>query len=428
MNKKRILAPLVLFAFCFSFLSCKKQETVIEDDTKPEGVIVLKYWNGFTGKDGEAMDKIVANFNKEFDGEIKIESDTINWDNLFLKLIQNKGREKYSPHIVAMGCNRLGSMVDKGIVSKLDDFSTYIELKEEEYLSPAFNAGLFGSTRYSLPLDIHPTAMFYNKDLISEDEIPNTWDAFENVIKSKTDTSKGIYGYAIPSMYSITKDIYLSMLIQKGGDLIDENGNPTFNSNEGVNLLERMRTWKFSDKVSPQEVGASGDLSLFNAGKSAFYFDGPWEINTLKETSPIDFGVAPLPGSVGAGSASFAGSHQLTLIDCTTKNKYVREASYKFIKYVNQNALEWAKGGQVVAHKPTHELEEYKNLTELAPFTLEAETAQVGNIQYKYFYEAYNYMGSAVAEALSSSTTTAKEELDKKVNLFKRFVREQEEE
>ena len=76
--------------------------TVIDDSP-----VTLKFWNGFTGKDGDGMNDIVKAFNKAYEGKITIKVDTINWDSLFLKLIQNKGKEKYSPHIVAMGANRL---------------------------------------------------------------------------------------------------------------------------------------------------------------------------------------------------------------------------------------------------------------------------------------------------------------------------------
>ena len=65
------------------------------------------------------MKEIVNSFNKEYTGKIKIEVDTINWDSLFLKLIQNKGKEKFSPHIVAMGANRLGQMQSKALLEKL---------------------------------------------------------------------------------------------------------------------------------------------------------------------------------------------------------------------------------------------------------------------------------------------------------------------
>ena len=397
------------------------------DASEDNSPVTLKFWNGFTGSDGAGMDKIVEAFNKEYEGRIEVQVDTINWDSLFLKLIQNKGKAKYSPHIVAMGANRLAQMQSKGIIRAIDDIATFIGASESDYIPVAWNAGLLGNEghRYSFPLDVHPTAMFYNKDLISEDEIPTTWEEFEAVCKEKTNAETGVYGWAIPNMYSITKDIFISMLLQNGTDMLDKDNNAIFNNDIAVSWLQKMHDWKYVDKVSPSSVGSSGDLTLFNSGKSVFYFDGCYSINTLKDISPIDFGVAPMPGSTGTNGVSYTGSHQLTLIDCTTEDAKTRNACYEFIKYVSSNPLKWAESGQVPAYKPSHETNEYKALTELQPFTEEAETAKMGNIDYEYYYECYNYLGSAVANCLNDSSLSAKSSLDNKVNLFNKFLKEQ---
>lgn len=421
MKKTSLLFSILLIESAYMISSCGPKSPVTPDIGDDEE-IVLKFWNGFTGADGDSMKTIVQSFNEKNEGKIKVEVDTINWDSLFLKLIQNKGKEKFSPHIVAMGANRLGSMVGKGILKEINDVEGYLNANSNDYLEASWKAGIIDSKRYSFPLDMHPTAMFYNKDLISENELPTTWDEFENICKAKT--KDGVYGWAIPNMYSITKDIVYSMALQSNADILDSSNKAIFNGDAWVNSLERIRKWKYDDKISPESVGPSGDLTLFNTGKSVFYFDGPWTINTMKDISPIDFGVAPMPGSTGMNGTSYADSHQFTLVDCTTKNEKVKNACYEFINYVNTNPLEWAKAGQVTSYKPIHETSEYKELTELQPFTDEALKAQSGNTNYEYFYEAYNYMGSAVANCLNNQET-AKGSLDKNLTLFNRFLQEQ---
>ena len=248
-------------------------------------------------------------------------------------------------------------------------------------------------------------------------------EEFEAICIEKT--SGGVYGWAIPNLYSITKDIFLSMLMQDGTDMLDENNNAIFNNDVAVRWLTKLHDWKYNDKISPESVGNSGDLTLFNNGKSVFYFDGPWQINTLKDISTIDFGVAPMPGSVGENGTSYTGSHQFTLVECTTENTQIREACYTFINYVNQNPLSWAEAGQVTAYTPVHETEEYKALTELQPFTEEAEKAQMGNVDYEYYYDCYNYVGSAVASCLNDPNADPKTVLDDYVNRFSKFLKEQ---
>lgn len=417
MKKRSRIINFLVIVSAFTLAGCSNNTPTTED-----GEIVLKFWNGFTGADGNSMKEIVNSFNNEYEGKIKIEVDTINWDSLFLKLIQNKGKAKFSPHIVAMGANRLGSMKAKGIIREINDIESYLEASKSDYLEASWEAGIFDGNRYSFPLDMHPTAMYYNKDLISENELPTTWDEFEAICKTKT--TGGVYGFAIPNLYSITKDIVYSMALQNGSDLLDKDNKAIFNNETWVNALSRLQKRKYKDKISPESVGTSGDLSLFNTGKSVFYFDGPWQINTMKDISPVDWGVAPMPGSTGTNGTSVSGSHQFTLIDCTTQEERIKNACYTFINYVNQNPLEWAKAGQVTSYIPVHETSEYQELEELAPFTVEASKAKLGNINYEFYYEAYNYMGSAVANCLNNHGDAAAC-LNEKVNLFNKFLKEQ---
>lgn len=417
MKKRSRIINFLVIVSAFTLAGCSNNTPTTED-----GEIVLKFWNGFTGADGNSMKEIVNSFNNEYEGKIKIEVDTINWDSLFLKLIQNKGKAKFSPHIVAMGANRLGSMKAKGIIREINDIESYLEASKSDYLEASWEAGIFDGNRYSFPLDMHPTAMYYNKDLISENELPTTWDEFEAICKTKT--TGGVYGFAIPNLYSITKDIVYSMALQNGSDLLDKDNKAIFNNETWVNALSRLQKRKYTDKISPESVGTSGDLSLFNTGKSVFYFDGPWQINTMKDISPVDWGVAPMPGSTGTNGTSVSGSHQFTLIDCTTQEERIKNACYTFINYVNQNPLEWAKAGQVTSYIPVHETSEYQELEELAPFTVEASKAKLGNINYEFYYEAYNYMGSAVANCLNNHGDAAAC-LNEKVNLFNKFLKEQ---
>lgn len=418
--KKSLLAfATALMVSAISLTACGETTKTPTQGGEVDEVINLKYWNGFTGKDGDAMRSIVNEFNAQYKGKIKVKVDQVVWDNLFLKLIQNKGDVATSPNIIAIPANRITLVKKNGIIRELNDIIEYTGAKQEEYLEGAWNIGVFGDTRWTFPLDMHPTAMFYNKDLISEDKIPTTWDEFITVCKELT--TKKVSGWAIPSMYSITLDIYLNMLAQEGLDIFEvKNGEyvPVFNSQRHIEILERLRTWKYVDQISPNSVGAAGDLTLFNNSKSVFYFDGCYEINGLKEVCPINWGVAPLPDYKKGG---YSGSHQLALVDATTADAKIKDACYTFINFLTKNPLNWAKGGQVPAYTPIHENEEYKAMTELQPFTKEAEIFQMGTMQYDEYYTAYNMVGSAVANVLGNNVD-AKTSLESYYKQFQQYL------
>ncbi len=390
-----------------------------DDDT---GFIVLRFWNGFTGTDGETMDRIVEHFNEEYEEqEIKVVADKIPWDTLFTKLTTTSSNLGSAPHIVAMSASRIAGMNLRKIFLPMDDIEEYLGVTEDEYLEPAWNGGILNGTRLGFPIDVHPTAMYYNKNLISEDELPTTWERFKTVCKGKT--KDGVYGWACPSMYSITKDVFITMLYSAGGTLFDASHNPIFDNDLAVSKLTYLYDLVHTDKISPKDVGAGGDYTLFTQGKSVFYFDGPWVINTfglLDENNESNIGVAPMPETTGTYK-NFAGSHQFTLMKNTVTSPRIKEACYTFMRYVNEHSLDWAKAGQVPALKAIHDTDEYKALEPLQAFTEMAKTSVLGEIEYEYWYEAYNGMGVGVSNAISAIKSPANA-LKDAVSEFKGFV------
>lgn len=399
-----------------------------EDPNQPvDGFTVIRFWNGFTGTDGETMDEIVEAFNAEYESEkIKVVADKIPWDTLFTKLTTTSSNLRSAPHIVAMSASRIAGMNERGIFTDMEGIEEFIGAEADDYIPAAWEGGIIDGTRLGFPLDVHPTAMYYNKNLISEEELPTTWDEFLDVCIEKT--GDGIYGWAVPSMYSIAKDVFLNMLYSAGGSMFDENDEPIFNSEVAVEKLEYLYDLVHgATPVAPENVGAGGDFTLFTQGKSVFYFDGPWVINTLGLYDDPDspYAVAPCPESIGEGETNFAGSHQFTLMKNTVTTDAVREACYTFIKYVSEHSFDWAKAGQVPALKAIHETEEYQALEPIAAFTQMAYTATLGEIDYQYWYEGYNNMGVAVSNAISG-VYSPKEALDTAVADFKAWVEDEE--
>ena len=390
-----------------------------------DGFTIIRFWNGFTGADGQAMDRIVENFNAENSEKLKVKvvADKIPWDTLFTKITTTSSNLKAAPHIVAMSASRISGMQAKGVLTPMTGIEEYLGVDGGEYIEAAWNGVVLGDgVRYGFPIDVHPTAMYYNKDIVSEDEIPTTWEEFYEVSLSKT--QNGVYGWAVPSMYSITKDVFLNMLYTAGGTVLDADRNPVYNSAAGVAAAERLYNYVHGENpISLKDVGAGGDETLFIQGKSAFYFDGPWVINTfgLFDNENSNIGVAPCPSSVGGKNKNFAGSHQFTLMKNTVTTDKTRNLCYTFMRYVNEHSLEWAEGGQVPALKSIHQTEEYKALTPLKAFTDMAEYSTLGEIDYEYWYECYNGMGVAVSNAISN-IAKPKNALDKGVKDFKDWL------
>lgn len=451
LTKKRIIALVLLFPLFLGAVACSSETTggtnapittlsTVSGQTTESGIstnattttanqswIVLRFWNGFTGDDGASMEQIVQNFNDAYaDQKIMVVMDKLPWDTLFTKLLATSQSTKNAPHIVAMSASRIAGMESRDLLLPMDDVLDYLDANAEDYIPTAWNAGVLNDGhRYGFPLDIHPNGMFYNSDLVSEEEIPTTWEEFEQIAKEKTHDN--YYGYAVPSMYSITKDIFLSKLYQQGGSLFDANYDPALNSAVGINVAQDMYDWVHTDHISPTDVGTAGDYTLFVQGRSAFYFDGSWICSTFNLFEPglqTKIKVAPMPESVGEGNTSFAGSHQFTLLEATVTDDRTKNACYEFMQYVLEHSLDWAKGGQVPAYIPVHQTEEYQSYDCLVALTEMAYYVTLGEIEYEYWYEMYNFMGTAVSNVISQ-IYSPKDALDNAAMLFQQWREEQ---
>ena len=103
-------------------------------------------------------------------------------------------------------------------------------------------------------------------------------------------------------------------------------------------------------KGNPKMVPA-GDLQ--RTGKVATWADGPW-ISTLyfdktKASAADDIDVMPLPQHDPNKKATWAQSHQFALPRQRNPDPAKREATLRFVKWMGEHSVDWAKAGQVPA-------------------------------------------------------------------------------
>src|SRR5699024_2387677 len=116
---------------------------------------------------------------------------------------------------------------------------------------------------------------------------------------------------------------------------------------------------------SPQEVAQDADFIALQNGETAFNWNGIWSINTLREKTDLEWGVARLP-NIGGTEAAWAGPHEFVLLTRKGPDENKDQASRVFLNWISEQSLEWAKGGQVPARNSVRESEEFQELTEQA--------------------------------------------------------------
>jgi multiple sugar transport system substrate-binding protein len=352
--------------------------------------VELDFWNGFTGGDGPFMRKIIDQFNTEH-SNIKVKMTVMQWADYYTKLPTAVGSGR-GPAVAIMHVDSLATNAARNVIEPLDDVAKALDLKQEDFADVVWKAGEYNGKRYGIPLDVHPLGFYYNKTLMSQagldpEKPPTTADEYAAALDKLK--GNGIQGHwASPFPFTGVLSVQ-ALMWQFGGDMFNADASKAVWAEEPA---VKGLSW-FVDLVknghSPKNVAQDADAIALQNGKSAFNWNGIWNINTLREKKGLEWGVAPLP-NIGGTKAAWAGSHQFCLPKLKTPDQNKSTAARVFVNYVSQRSLEWAKGGQVPARKQVRESAEFKALKEQA-----ALATQVDDL---HFPPAVPGIGDALAE------------------------------
>jgi multiple sugar transport system substrate-binding protein len=192
-----------------------------------------------------------------------------------------------------------GGLVD---LSSFEDGDSYIQERTgdlaEQYQS---EDGKF----YQMPWKSNPVMLFYNKDVFAaaglDPENPElaTYDEFTET--ARTLVSSGAAPYAIyPSptsqFFQSWFDFYPAYAAETGGTLLVEDGEATFNSDEGVAVGEFWKTLYAEGLAGKEQY--QGDA--FADAQAAMSSAGPWAVSVYKDT--VNWGAVPFPTSSGVAA------------------------------------------------------------------------------------------------------------------------------
>jgi multiple sugar transport system substrate-binding protein len=164
--------------------------------------------------------------------------------------------------------------------------------------------------------------MFYNQEMLDGAGIkgaPKTWDELKGVAKELTGDGKygWVLNYGAPEGIGGVASYWMCFLQQAGGKLYDENGQPAFNNEAGVDSLQVMvDLMEFTDPGALSYVGINDATNVFSSGQAAMMMNWPfmWKPANDPASSKVvgKVGSAILPAGP-AGTASIDGTDAYTI-------------------------------------------------------------------------------------------------------------------
>jgi multiple sugar transport system substrate-binding protein len=165
-------------------------------------------------------------------------------------------------------------------------------------------AATVGNKIVGVPALVDNLSLVYNKALFAKAGVapPNdswTWDDFRAAAAKLTDPSTKTFGWAYVNDGSEdTVWRFLALLWQAGGDLLSsDNTKPAFDSPAGLKALQLLQQMGAKDKSVYLDNGNGNYLNLFNSGRIAMLWTGPWDLSSINKN--VKYGVSLLPGYNG---------------------------------------------------------------------------------------------------------------------------------
>jgi len=377
MSKKKFLIPLFSFLLMVMLTACGGSDEE-----------AVQFWTPLTGDDGEYMDKLVEEFNEtepEYNVNHVITSD------MYTKLYTVMNSESGIPDMAIIHADRVPNFVNQDLLKPMDPImDLQPELKADNYLDEAWDAGTVDDVQYTIPLDIHGSAMYYNQDLLEKYDVEHFLD--DDVVTF--DEMLSLAGELDEDDYVVNDAligwVILALIQDLDGD-IQEDGEPAVNTPEMKQALEAVKEVKDAGLMTP--YGEDGYL-MFQSGNVLFSTDGTWSSTAHADVENLNFGVTNVYAFDSDKFTNRASAHLFSMLEKedTEETEAKQEVIADFLEFMRENSIEWAEAGQIVASKEVNESPEYEEFMQSFFTSNEKQTESL----YIYTYEHYPYVAEAI--------------------------------
>jgi multiple sugar transport system substrate-binding protein len=306
------------------------------------GVVNVTVWHGYQDIEGKAMTSAAARFNATHP---KIHVSVTNYGNADYALtkVLTAIRGGAYPDIAYLYGSWAANIARSPTAVDLSSKIKQPGVNWNDFWPAERQAVQVGGKVIGMPALVDNLALVYNKKLFDQAGIPYptaswTWDDFRAAAQKLTDPSAKQFGWAyVADGSEDTVWRFDALLWQAGGDILNsDNTKAEFNSPAGVQaatLLQQMATVDHSVYL---DNGNGNYANLFNSGKIAMLFTGPWDLSSFPN---VNYGVQVLPGN--ANHQTISGPDQWVLFNNGSQRT---QAAWTFLKWFTspQQALIWS--------------------------------------------------------------------------------------
>jgi multiple sugar transport system substrate-binding protein len=329
----------------------------------------LRFWNGFTGPDGRTMLAIVKRFNEQ-NRDVHVTMQRMDWGTFYNKLFV-AGLGGRAPEVFVIQTDSLARFTQANFVRPMDDLTGAGGIDAGDFDENVWKAVEHNGKHYGIPLDIHLLGMYYNRKLFRDAGIvdasgnpapPTNREEFVAALKKfrREQTWGFVYTWQRTNIYA--------MIRQNGGDIFNASHTAvTLNSPQNVEALQWCADLILKEHLVPPPQDFDAWIG-FRQGKVAMTFEGIYMLPDLMRQEDLDYGAAPIP-RLFKQDAAWCNSHDLCLRADLAGAELA--AAKRFVKYLSDNSLDWAAGGQIPVRKSLRASVRFQQMTAQREFAKE---------------------------------------------------------
>lgn len=339
------------------------------DDRTADGRIIVRYWEKWTGAEGEAMDGVIADFNAA-QTNIWVEMLTVSEITRKMMLATAGGNP---PDVAGLWAANVNVYSEKNALTPLDALMAEAGMKAEDYIPSIWRLCTHRGFTWALPSTPATVALHWNKKIFREagldpEHPPASLDELDRMAEQLTlvVVERGGQPVQIPFSaltpeerearsfrilrlgFSPTEPGWWTTVYAYwfGGALWDGQGHITASTPENV----RAVTWykSYADKYGLKNMQAFGSSfgnfaspqNAFLAGQVAMVIQGVWMYNFINKFAPgLEWGAAPFP-SADPAQWPLVTVAETDVLVIPRGARHPREA-FTFMRYVHtQQAME----------------------------------------------------------------------------------------
>ncbi|NEE01549.1 sugar ABC transporter substrate-binding protein [Phytoactinopolyspora halotolerans] len=296
------------------------------DELSAEDEQTLTVWA--MGEEGKRLQDVADEFNQEYPS-IQIDVTPVGWDQAHQKLVAAAAGGEL-PDMAQMGSTMMGEFIELGVLEPVDT-STF---DQDDFFPAAWENNVVDGEVYGVPWYVDTRVLYYRTDLADEagaTHPPATWEELKELAIAYQENGSR-FGISLPAGGEGAWQSLLPFLYSAGGTLVDDEGDPAFDSPEATKALEEYASY-FSEGLTSTSVQPGQTVEQdFGSGDAPMFISGPWMVNNISEALPElegKWAAVPLPAD-DAGSVSWVGGASLVTF---TESRH-KAAAQEFISFL----------------------------------------------------------------------------------------------